>query len=92
MDHDMGHGAGMDMQAMVRDLRNRFWISLIFSVPILLYSPMGMNFISLKPPFGMELNLFLFFLASPSIRPGLLWSVLCARCATASSTWLCSSF
>ncbi len=67
MAHEMGHGAGMDMQAMVRDMRNRFWISLVFSVPIFLYSPMGMSFISLKPPFGMDLNLFLFFLASAAI-------------------------
>jgi P-type Cu2+ transporter len=67
MSHEMGHGAGMDMQAMVRDMRNRFWISLVFSLPIFLYSPMGMSFISLKPPFGMDLNLFLFFLASAAI-------------------------
>jgi P-type Cu2+ transporter len=67
MAHEMGHGAGMDMQAMVRDMRNRFLISLIFSVPIFLYSPMGMDFISLKPPFGMDLNLLLFFLASAAI-------------------------
>ena len=67
MAHEMGHGAGMDMQAMVRDMRNRFWISLVFSVPIFLYSPMGVDFISLKPPFGMDLNLLLFFLASAAI-------------------------
>jgi Cu2+-exporting ATPase len=64
---EMGHGAGMDMQAMVRDMRNRFWICLVFSVPIFLYSPMGSRFISLKPPFGIELNLVLFFLASAAI-------------------------
>ena len=28
MAHEMGHG-GMDMQAMVRDMRTRFWISLV---------------------------------------------------------------
>ena len=67
MAHEMGHGAGMDMQAMARDMRNRFWISLVFSVPIFLYSPMGVDFISLKPPFGMDLNLLLFFLASAAI-------------------------
>ena len=27
MAHEMGHGAGMDMQGMVRDMRNRFWIA-----------------------------------------------------------------
>ena len=67
MEHEMGHGAGMDMQAMVRDMRNRFWISLIFSVPIFLYAPMGMDFIQLTPPFGMELDTFLFILASAAI-------------------------
>src|SRR6266404_9326450 len=67
MTHDMGHGAGMDMQAMVRDMRNRFWISLVFSVPIFAYSPMGMDFVRLKPPFGLDLNVFLFLLASAAI-------------------------
>jgi len=66
VEHEMGH-EGMDMQAMVRDMRNRFWICLIFSLPIFLYSPMGMKFIALEPPFGMDLNLFLFFLASAAI-------------------------
>ena len=67
MAHDMGHGAGMDMHAMVRDMRNRFWISLVFSVPIFVYSPMGMDFVRLKPPFGLDLNVFLFLLASAAI-------------------------
>lgn len=65
--HEMGHGAGMDMQAMVRDMRNRFWISFIFSVPIFLYAPMGMDLIKLTPPFGLELDTFLFYLASAAI-------------------------
>jgi Cu2+-exporting ATPase len=67
MAHEMGHGAGMDMQAMVRDMRNRFWICLIFSVPISIYSPMGMGLTPPAPPFGMDLNLFLFVLASAAI-------------------------
>lgn len=67
MSHEMGHGAGMDMQDMVRDMRNRFLVSLIFSVPIFLYSPMGMRVAPLKPPFGIDLNVVLFFLASAAI-------------------------
>lgn len=67
MAHEMGHGAGMDMQAMVRDMRNRFWIALVFSIPIFLYSPMGMDFVRLIPPFGLDLDVFLFFLASAAI-------------------------
>ena len=30
MAHDMGHGAGMDMAGMVRDMRNRFLVCLFF--------------------------------------------------------------
>lgn len=67
MSHEMGHAAGMDMQEMVRDMRNRFLVSLIFSLPIFLYSPMGMKYAPLKPPFGFDLNVFLFVLASAAI-------------------------
>ncbi|MGH9810688.1 MAG: heavy metal translocating P-type ATPase, partial [Terriglobia bacterium] len=67
MAHEMGHGPSMDMQAMVRDMRNRFWVALIFSVPIFVYSPMGSMFTPPEPPFGLDLNVFLFFLASAAI-------------------------
>lgn len=67
MAHEMGHGAGMDMQAMARDMRNRFWIALIFSLPILAFSPMGTDFIQIPPPFGLRLDLVLFVLASAAI-------------------------
>ncbi len=67
MAHEMGHGAGMDMADMVRDMRNRFWISLVFSVPIFIYSPMGNMFTPPKAPFGMRLDLWLFFLATAAI-------------------------
>jgi len=67
MAHEMGHGAGMDMQTMVRDMRNRFWISLVFSVPIFIYSPMGEMFVPPAPPFGLRLEVWLFILASAAI-------------------------
>ena len=41
MAHDMGHAAGMDMAAMVRDMRNRFVVALAFAVPLFFLSPMG---------------------------------------------------
>ena len=66
MAHDMGH-SGKDLPAMVRDMRNRFWICLTFTVPIFVYAPMGGLFTPPAPPFGLELNLWLFFLASAAI-------------------------
>ncbi|MDI1251544.1 heavy metal translocating P-type ATPase [Thermomonas sp.] len=67
MAHEMGHGGGKDMAAMVRDMRNRFWICLAFSVPIFVYAPMGGMFAPPAPPFGLDLKLWLFFLASAAI-------------------------
>ena len=66
MAHEMGHGDA-DLPAMVRDMRKRFWICLLFSVPIFVYSPMGNLFPAPAPPFGLALNLWLFFLASAAI-------------------------
>ncbi len=66
MAHEMGHG-GTDLPATVRDMRNRFWICLIFTVPIFIYAPMGGVFTPPAPPFGMALNLWLFFFASAAI-------------------------
>jgi Cu2+-exporting ATPase len=67
MAHGMGHGAGHDLQAMANDIRNRFWIALAFSAPVFLLSPMGMDFIRVRPPFGWRLDLVLFVLASGAI-------------------------
>ncbi len=66
MAHEMGH-SGSDMTAMVRDMRIRFWICLFFTIPIFVYAPMAGVFTAPKPPFGLELNLWLFFLASAAI-------------------------
>ena len=62
----MGHGGGQDLSAMVRDMRNRFWICLIFTVPLFVYSPMGM-FTPPVPPFGLDLNVWLFGFATLAI-------------------------
>ena len=93
MAHDMGHGAGMDMHDMVRDMRNRFWIALAFSLPIFAFSPMGMDFIKIPPPFGRRLDLVLFVLASAAILypSGPSSSPLSGRSAAASPIWRCSS-
>lgn len=67
MAEEMGHGAGHDLPAMVRDMRNRFWIALAFSLPVFLFQPMGLDFMKVTPPFGLRLDLVLFVLASGAI-------------------------
>jgi Cu2+-exporting ATPase len=67
MAHEMGHGGNMDLPAMVRDMRNRFWICLLLTVPIFIYSPMGGFFSPPAPPFGLPLNQWLFGLASAGV-------------------------
>ena len=66
MAKEMGHG-GKDLPAMVRDMRTRFWICLVFTVPIFVYAPMGGIFRPPTPPFGLQLNLWLFFFATAAI-------------------------
>jgi Cu2+-exporting ATPase len=67
MAEEMGHGGNMDLAAMVRDMRNRFWICLVFAVPLFIYSPMGDLFPAPEPPFGLPLNQWLFGLASAAV-------------------------
>lgn len=67
MAHEMGHGAGMDAHAMARDMRNRFWISLIFALPVFLLSPMGARGALWRLPISVNLDLVLFVLASGAI-------------------------
>ena len=67
MMHDMGHGAGMSMQDMVRDMRNRFFVALIFAIPVFLYSPMGKMFGDFATPFGIDRKLILFLTGTAAI-------------------------
>jgi len=66
MAEEMGHGGNMDLPAMVRGMRNRFWICLIFTVPIFFYSPMGL-FTPPAPPFGLDLNVWLLIFATLAV-------------------------
>lgn len=65
--HEMGHAGDMSMESMARDMRNRFWIALAFSIPIFVYSPMAGMFVPPAPPFGFRLDLWLFFLATAAV-------------------------
>ncbi|MFJ8819661.1 heavy metal translocating P-type ATPase [Amycolatopsis thermoflava] len=67
----MGHGgrAGMSMAAMVADMRNRFLVALVFSVPILLWSPIGTEVfgLHLAVPFGWRPDVWSLLLSLPVI-------------------------
>jgi Cu2+-exporting ATPase len=66
MAQEMGHGGNMDLPAMVRDMRNRFWICLIFTLPIFFYSPMGL-FTPPAPPFDLDINVWLLIFATLAV-------------------------
>ncbi len=70
--HAMGHGAGMSMDEMVRDMRNRFIVAFILAIPIFLYSPLATEVfnIHLGTPLGMDVDTLAFLLATPAV----LWS------------------
>ncbi|MFQ6396326.1 heavy metal translocating P-type ATPase [Nocardia sp. KC 131] len=56
----MGHGghaghAGMSMEAMAADMRNRFLVALVFSVLVMLWSPMASDMFGLDVPVPFEL-------------------------------------
>ena len=70
--HDvMGHGghAGISMDMMVRDMRRRFLLAVVFSVPILLWSRIGREVLGFTAaaPFGLRDDVFQLLLSLPVI-------------------------
>jgi Cu2+-exporting ATPase len=81
MDHDTGdamdhsaHGGhtGMTMADMARDMRNRFFVSLVLTIPVFLYSPLFTRFfgLHLPLPFGTSEALIGFVLTTPIVLYG----------------------
>src|SRR5919197_5808941 len=72
-DHAHGHGhgghAGMSMDAMVRDMRNRFLVALVFTVPIVLWSMVGEKLLgsALATPFGTDREIWQLLLSLPVV-------------------------
>ena len=78
MGHDMAgmdHAAmGHDMSdpgmaaAMERDMRTKFFIALLLTIPTVLYSPLGMNVFGVRlPTFGLDTNLIMLVLSTPVV-------------------------
>ena len=69
--HGHGHGghAGMSMAAMVRDMRNRFLVALVFTVPIVLWSEVGTKLLGdeVPTPFGLDREVWLLLLSLPVV-------------------------
>jgi Cu2+-exporting ATPase len=67
----IGHGghAAMSMDAMVRDMRNRFLVAAVFSVPIVLWSALGRQVLHfhVPAPFGLRDDVFQLLLSLPVI-------------------------
>lgn len=69
MAHEMGHGAGMSMDDMVRDMRNRFLVTFALAIPVFLYSPLFTEVLQVRLPipFGLPTDLLLFILSTPAV-------------------------
>ena len=69
--HGHGHGghAGMSMEAMARDMRNRFLVALLFTVPIVAWSMVGTKLLGteLATPFGIDRDVWLLLLSLPVV-------------------------
>jgi P-type Cu2+ transporter len=67
MGHDMSDPAMA--RAMEADMRNRFFVSLVLTIPVILYSPLGVNLfkLHLPTPFGISPNWVLLVLATPIV-------------------------
>ncbi|MEN3280211.1 MAG: P-type Cu+ transporter [Solirubrobacteraceae bacterium] len=69
--HGHGHGghAGMSMDAMARDMRNRFLVALAFTIPVVLWSNVGKNLIGsqLATPFGIDRDVWQLLLSLPIV-------------------------
>jgi P-type Cu2+ transporter len=65
-DHDM---SDPNMAAtMERDMRNRFFVALLLTIPTVLYSPLGMNLLGVRlPTFGLGENLIMLLLCTPVV-------------------------
>ncbi|MGY1704787.1 heavy metal translocating P-type ATPase [Geodermatophilus sp. SYSU D00697] len=64
-----GHHAGMSMDDMARDMRNRFLVAALLSIPILLWSPIGREVIGFTAaaPLGLRDDVFSLVLSLPVV-------------------------
>jgi Cu2+-exporting ATPase len=68
MEHG-GHHGSMSMADMARDMRNRFLVAAVLSIPILLWSPIGREVLGFTAaaPFGLRDDVFSLLLSLPVV-------------------------
>lgn len=66
---DGGAHGDMSMEAMARDMRDRFFVAALLSIPIVLWSPIGSDVLgfNVDAPFGMREDVFTLILSLPVI-------------------------
>ena len=64
-----GHHGGMSMDQMILDMRRRFVVAAVLSVPITLWSPIGRELLgfTVPAPFGLRDDVFALILSLPVI-------------------------
>ncbi len=67
VDHEAAMTNPQIAKAMERDMRRRFWISFLLSIPIFLYSPVGTNILGVALPSPVPINRLLFVLTTPIV-------------------------
>ena len=67
MDHESAMTDPQMAKQMEADMRRRFWISFVLSIPIFLYSPVGVNVFGLSLWSPIPINLLLFILTTPIV-------------------------
>ncbi len=66
-DHESAMTNPQMAKKMEADMRRRFLISFLLSIPIFLYSPVGINFFKLNLPAPIPINWLLFILTTPIV-------------------------
>ena len=72
-EHAHGHGqgghAGVSMTAMAREMRNRFVVALVFTIPTVLWSMVGTELLGteLATPFDVDRDVWLLVLSAPIV-------------------------
>lgn len=67
MDHEAAMTNPQMAKAMESDMRRRFWIAFILTIPIVILSPLGLNLLKITLPTTFPTNWILFILSTPVV-------------------------